>query len=266
LLLTSFGALAQTLSICTFNTRDFGRTKVKDTDRVNVLAGIVRKYDIVAIQEISDKTCVVPGVFLEKINDNGQYHYEYLCSERTGKQADDAGGAEQYAFYYNAGKVSLAGEPALYDDSRNDRFAREPYTARFKTKKGNFTFVLTTVHTDPDHAVQEIGSLDEVARWAGRKYNNEKDIIVLGDFNASCDYAKPARLDSLDIRKGGYCWIVPDNAKTNISANADCAYDRIVVTPSAKLYYTGEWGVDSCFTNNRISDHWPVWAVFKVKK
>jgi endonuclease/exonuclease/phosphatase family metal-dependent hydrolase len=256
----------KTITICTFNIQNFGKTKLNDPVRIKVLAGIIRKYDIVAVQEISDVTNTLCREFVNKINDNGQFHYEYLCSESTGKQPDDKSSREQYAFFYNAGRVTPSGEPALYNDSLHDYFAREPYTARFKTKTGKFTFVLVTVHTAPDEAVKEIGSLDEVVKWARTRYASETKIIVMGDFNASCSYAKPAELDQLSIRGSNYFWVVPDSANTNLSEKTDCAYDRFVLTLPAKSFYTGHWGIDHSFTTKDISDHWPVWAEFKVTK
>jgi endonuclease/exonuclease/phosphatase family metal-dependent hydrolase len=254
------------ITICTFNIQNFGKTKMNDPERVAQLVSIVRKYDLVAVQEISDASGSVPYAFLEKINEGGRYHYEYVCSERTGKQPDDKNSAEQYAFFYNSATVALVADPALYDDSAEDRFAREPYTARFKAKKGPFNFVLVTVHTAPQQAVSEIGSLDEVVKWARKRYNNESEIIVVGDYNASCSYARPEQLDQLSFRGSGYEWIIPDTAKTNLSAGSRCAYDRFVMTTATHPYFTGQWGVDRSFSSKTISDHWPVWAEFRVRK
>jgi endonuclease/exonuclease/phosphatase family metal-dependent hydrolase len=254
----------ETFRICTFNIQNFGKKKLNDSLRVQALAEIIRKYDIVAVQEISDVSGEVPVAFRNKINAGEGRYYEVTCSERTGKQADDKSSQEQYAFYYDTVKFSLFGEPGLYNDSVHDYFAREPYAARFRAKKGGWTFVLVTIHTAPEKAVEETGSLDEVVKWAKKRYRKEGEIVVLGDFNASCTYAKPHELDKLAIRGRNYYWIVPDNAKTNLSANIDCAYDRFVLTLPAKSYYTGKWGVDSCFTSKTISDHWPVWAEFKL--
>jgi endonuclease/exonuclease/phosphatase family metal-dependent hydrolase len=256
----------KTFRICTFNIQNLGKTKLNDSLRVNELAGIIRKYDIVAVQEISDVSGVVPGAFRNIINRTGNKTYEVSCSKLTGEQADDRTSREQYAFYYDTAMFSLVNVPMLYNDSAYDYFAREPYACRFKSKNGNFTFVLITIHTAPEKAVAEIGSLDEVVKWAKKKYKRETEIIVLGDFNASCTYAKPGELDKLAIRGNNYFWIVPDDAKTNLSAKSDCAYDRFVLTLPAKSYYTGHWGVDSCFTSKTISDHWPVWAEFKLPK
>lgn len=248
--------------ICTFNIQNFGKTKLNDSFRVQQLAEIIRKYDIIAIQEISDVSGTVPGAFKEIINRKGKKHYDVACSERTGEQPDDRTSREQYAFYYDTVMFALMGTPMLYNDSLHDFFAREPYMARFKSKQGNFTFVLATIHTAPEKAVSEIGSLDDVVKWASLKYSNEKEIIVLGDFNASCSYANPGELDQLSIRGKDYFWVVPDTAKTNLSPNNNCAYDRFVLTLPAKRYYTGSWGVDKSFTSKSISDHWPVWAEF----
>ena len=255
-----------TFRICTFNIQNFGQTKLHDSARVRELAGLVRKYDIVAVQEISDVSGEVPGAFRDIINREGRKSYQVVCSKRTGEQPDDKSSQEQYAFYYDTTMFSILNMPVLYNDSAFDYFAREPFTARFKSKTGNFTFVLVTIHTTPAKAVEEIGSLDDVVKWATKGYDNETDIIVMGDFNASCSYASPAKLDQLAIRGSNYFWIVPDDTKTNLSAKSDCAYDRFVLTLPAKSYYTGHWGVDRCFNAKTISDHWPVWAEFKVEK
>jgi endonuclease/exonuclease/phosphatase family metal-dependent hydrolase len=256
----------ETFRICTFNIQNFGKTKLNDTARVHVLAGIIRKYGIVAVQEVSDVTGVLPGAFRDIVNQKGKKTYAVTCSELTGNQPDDKTSQERYAFYYDTTMFSLLARPVLYNDSVHDYFAREPYMAWFRSKKGNFTFVLITIHTTPEKAVAEIGSLDEVVKWARNKYAGETEMIVMGDFNASCSYANPGELDKLAIRGSNYYWVVPDSAKTNLSVKSNCAYDRYVLTLPAKSYYTGHWGVDKSYTSKTISDHWPVWAEFKVAK
>jgi len=253
-----------TLHICTFNIQNFGNTKLNDVGRINVLAGIIRKYDIVAIQEISDKPNIVPGKFLDIINDNHRFSYNYICSERTGKQPDDKSFQEQYAYYYDTCKVLLLDQPVIFPDSAGDDFVREPYLARFGAREGSFSFILITIHTSPNEALHEIDKLHDVVLWAKQHYPGEGDVIVLGDFNASCSYAKPAELDQLTIRGPGYTWIIPDSAKTNFARSRDCAYDRFVVTSTVIPYYTGTWKVDRSFDSKRISDHYPVWVEFGI--
>jgi len=249
-----------TIRIATFNIQNFGTTKLGRPDVMAELAQIVRRYPLVAVQEISDVNQKVPFGFLEMLNSTGA-GYEMLLSPRSGQEPDDKTYQEQYAFYYDATVVSARSEGQLYDDSVNDYFVREPYVARFEVLDGGFTFVTITVHTQPDGAVAEIGHLDDVVDWATDEFPDEDDFIVLGDLNAGCSYASPAELDALALRTNDYVWLVPDNADTNL-AMSTCAYDRFILTAATSANYAGAWGVDASFTSTMVSDHWPVWAEF----
>ena len=261
---SSGDATSQSIRIASFNIKDFGQTKAGKADVMRALAGIVRKYDIVAVQEIKDKKGEVPGLFLQAIND-GEYAYDVLVSERTGKQEDDRHAQEQYAFYYRTCALTVLNEGILYDDSQSDHFQREPFVARFGSRSGNFTFAMINIHTRPKSAVAEIGALDEVVEWARQRYADEDDFIVLGDFNAGCRYASEGELQALALSGPGYVWIVPHDADTNL-AKSKCAYDRIVMDADGTDDYAGKWGVDRAFDDRRVSDHWPVWAEFHVDR
>jgi endonuclease/exonuclease/phosphatase family metal-dependent hydrolase len=253
-------ASAGEITIATFNIQVFGQTKASKPDVMATLAGIVRRYDLAAIQEIKDSQKEVPGLFLDAVNADGST-YAMDISPRTGRQDDDRSSQEQYGYYYDTATIEQLGEGALFDDSAGDLFQREPYAARFKAKAGSFTFVLIDIHTRPESAVREIRALFDVMLWAQARWPDEDDFIVLGDFNASCDYAADLVLDNMAIHGADFRWIVPHDADTNLSSRR-CAYDRIVTTVDASLDFTGEWGVDRAFTDKKVSDHWPVWARF----
>jgi endonuclease/exonuclease/phosphatase family metal-dependent hydrolase len=78
-------AIAAELRVATFNIQDFGRTKVNKPAIRARLSAIVRKFDIVAVQEISDAQNTVPDIFLAEINKTGA-KYAYLMSDRTGRE------------------------------------------------------------------------------------------------------------------------------------------------------------------------------------
>lgn len=61
-------ATQATIRIATWNIENFGWTKASDQKRIDALARIVRQYDLVAVQEISDVQNRVPAKFLEVIN------------------------------------------------------------------------------------------------------------------------------------------------------------------------------------------------------
>ena len=250
---------AQSFEIATFNIQNFGQSKMAKTDVVDTLAMIVRQFDIVAVQEISDVSNQTAGAFLKVVNANGA-RYKLSCSDRTGREPDDRKSAEQYAYYYDSRTVTLT-DAALYKDV-NDDFQREPYIASFTRKSDSLTFVVCTIHTAPEQAVEEIAALAKVAKWIPTHFKNAKRIIFCGDFNASCSYASPAALNALAIRKAPYHWVVPDDADTNLSASA-CAYDRFVVTENLRSMIGG-WEVYRAFKSKKVSDHWPV--VLKIEQ
>ena len=259
LFVTITNAQTNNLKIATFNIQNFGLKKIEMKEVVDTLVMIVRQFDIVAVQEVSDASNYTAGAFLKEINKSGA-QYKMVCSERTGLQPDDNNSREQYAFYYNTATVTLT-DKALYDDSENDYFQREPYIAQFRRKTDGFVFVLCTIHTTPDVAVEEIAALIHVAEWIPGRFSNSAYQIYCGDFNASCSYASPLQLESLAFHKKPYCWVVPDDTKTNLSKNT-CAYDRFVITSNLLSRKAG-WGVYRFFKSKAVSDHWPVFLELK---
>jgi len=254
---------ADTVRIATFNIQNLGKTKINKPSIRKYLATVIRKFDIVAVQEVSDISETVPGLFLEEINRTGR-SYDYVLSERTGRQADDQGGQEQYAYYYDTDRIEVADEGGLFDDSADDFFQREPFTAQFALAGTSFTLTITSIHTRPESAVEEIGALHDVYLDLTERYPGDTHHLILGDFNAGCTYASPAELDALDIRSADYHWIVPDDADTNVNPANACAYDRIVANEGLSGHFK-RWGIADWFTDKRISDHWPVWVTFNTE-
>ena len=248
-----------TIRIASFNIRVFGKAKRRKPEVMAILVDVVRKYDLVAIQEIKDASGDTPSAFLAAINARPGPDYAMVVSPRTGVTASSSS-QEQYAYVYNPDTVVSLDAGALYPDP-SDAFVREPWVARFKAADGNFSFVLLDIHTRPDAAVAEVGALHDAIAWARLRYAGEDDFIALGDYNASCRYATVAKLDALELRGADYTWLVPDDADTNL-APSTCAYDRIVATSATRSDYAAAWGVDRAFTDEAVSDHWPVWADF----
>jgi endonuclease/exonuclease/phosphatase family metal-dependent hydrolase len=259
-LLWPAAAIAEDVSIASFNIRVFGQTKVGKPELRAYLAEIVRKFDIVAIQEIKDVSQRTPAVFLDEVNSTGR-NYDYLLSPRTGQEPDDQDSQEQYAYYFDEDRIEPVGEDGLFDDSAEDLFQREPYTARFRVKGTPCTLTVTSIHTRPESAVDEIAGLHTVYLDLLQRYPEENHHLILGDFNAGCDYASPAELDTLEIRGAEYHWIVPDSADTNVSPGTACAYDRLVANQALSTHFK-LWGIANWFTNGAVSDHWPVWVAF----
>jgi endonuclease/exonuclease/phosphatase family metal-dependent hydrolase len=260
-LLFAFPAHAK-ITIASFNIQVFGVTKASKTDVMNVVADTVSQFDIVAIQEIRDKT----GTAIEKLEgmvDVLGTNYVVITGPRLGRTTSK----EQYAFMYRSDTIEPVGSVYTYPEpTGTDPFHREPFIARFKTKSGNFDFVLITVHTDPDEATEEIHALDDVLAQARRHFPNEEDFIILGDLNADCTYYDEDQLNPIVDT----VWLVSNEADTTVRTTTDCAYDRIIITTQANEDFTGTVEVyrfDQKHTLNnaaalKVSDHYPVYAEF----
>lgn len=83
-----------TITVASFNIQIFGRAKASKVEVMEILAETIARYDIVAIQEIRDKT----GTAIEKLEvevDSLGTDYEFIISPRLGRTSSK----EQYAFF-----------------------------------------------------------------------------------------------------------------------------------------------------------------------
>lgn len=255
---------APVLRIATFNIQNFGRQKLAKEEIVAQLVRIVRKYDVVAVQEISDVTNQVGPSFLAKINAAGGTPYGMVLSERSGREPANRTSAEQYAFYFNTATVEKQGDGQLYPDGASDEFEREPFVAGFRARAGGTRFVLITVHTAPEKSRREIPALGQALAWARARYEGQDGFVILGDFNASGSYASASDLARWRANELNYRRIVGDDSDSNVSTASARAYDRIVATDGMAARYGGKHEVDRAFTDAAVSDHWPVWAEFRM--
>jgi len=140
------------------NTHSAGKPEVMD-----VLAETIRKFDIVAIQEIRNKAGTAITKLRNKVNETGRA-YEAVTGARVGHNMK-----QQYAYLYDTAKVEPLdgaydydddgdgdGENDADDEAGGDWFEREPYVHGFRAVAGDFDFVLVNIYADPDIA----GKLD----------------------------------------------------------------------------------------------------------
>ena len=252
--------------IANFNLREFDKTKVRKTDVMVILAKTISQFDIVAIQEIRDASGIAIRSLEHAIDAMGT-NYEIITGPRLGITSSK----EQYAYMYNT-KTIFAGESYTFDDPA-DYFHRDPFIASFKTKNGDFDFVLITLQTDPDDASREINAIPIVVKDAQKHFPDEQDFIVLGDLRADCQYFNEDDQSGF-MRDPEFIWLITNDMDTSLG-DSSCTYDRIIVTTAtANEDYTGKSGVfrfDRAFgltksMANKVSDHYPVYSLFYVNK
>lgn len=259
---TTPAARSDVIRIATFNIQVFGQDKLRDPQTMAVLAKIMQRFDIVAIQEIRSQSQDVLPRLVELVNADG-LQYDFALGPRQGRTVSK----EQYGYVFNTAAVEIDRRTVAPVVDPHNLLHRPPLVGAFRARgapeQEAFTFTLVTVHTDPDEAVEEVNVLDDVyyaVRYDGR---GEDDVILLGDFNAGPrQFAPFAAVPYL-------YWIVEDQP-TNTRRTE--LYDNIIYHRQATTEFTGAGGVldfaqEFQLTPDqalKVSDHMPVWAEFSV--
>jgi len=237
-------ASSSLIRLGSFNVQVLGVTKQTDPTVQTYLPSILKQYDIVVVQELREGTGSTAAWL------GGQLPgYSYKLSPRLGRTTSK----EQYMIIYN-NKATITGEWTYVDSL--DAFEREPYGVLVTTTRGK-TFILLTIHVDPDHAEDEIRNL-QFAIPAAQSYFGVQDFVLVGDLNADCTYYD----ENLYYLKS-YQWLISNGLDTTVH-DTDCTYDRIITNTN---YMSG--GVVDNFDSTYgltqqqaldISDHYPVYA------
>lgn len=246
--------------VASFNIQVFGESKMAKRQVVEVLARVVRNFDIVAIQEVRAKSDEIVPSFVRAVNADGS-RYHYVIGPREGRTVSK----EQYAFVYDTNRIEVDASSLGVAADAQGKLHRPPMHARFRTRvtpaEMAFTFWLVNIHTDPDEVPQELEALVGVFQTMQAARPDEDDVILLGDLNAG-----PPEFSSL--RKiPGVTWAV---SGTTTNTRRSKTYDNLVFTQPATGEYLGRFGVldlQSTFglpldAALEVSDHNPVWAAF----
>jgi deoxyribonuclease-1-like protein len=250
------------IRIASFNIQVFGTSKMAKPEVMGVLVDVVRRFDVVAIQEIRSVDDSIIPTFVSMINANGA-RYSYLIGPRLGR----SNSKEQYVFVFDTARIEVDGRCVYTVPDPQDLLHREPMVARFRVRgvppEQAFTFSLVNIHTDPDETDTELDALGDVFVGVQRNGSGEDDVILLGDLNV--DEYTLGRLGKLPN-------IMPAITGVMTNTRLNRMYDNIVFNRAATVEYTGRFGVLNMMTEYgltveqalTVSDHLPVWAEFSV--
>jgi endonuclease/exonuclease/phosphatase family metal-dependent hydrolase len=249
---------AETIKIYSFNIQIFGVSKMSKPEVAGILADIVSRADITAIQEVRSVGIDPVEQFMALLPER----YDYVIGPREGRSTSK----EQYWIIYDAAKFSVLGAEPWPD--QEDIYERNPYAVFFQTT-GGFDFILIDNHIQPGNAAREIAALPEVIAYYQNLWQ-ESDVLVVGDLNADGAYYDESLLTGI-FPVDEYTIIITNDDDTTLAAS-DNTYDRFIVTSSAVEDYTGNYGVirfDELYdftqyniAPSAVSDHYPVWAEF----
>ncbi|XP_074653956.1 deoxyribonuclease-1-like [Tubulanus polymorphus] len=257
--------------VAAFNVRKFGMERMKKPHAIPIISEVVLRNDITLIVEVQDSKDKAIWDLLKIINKNeAGLPYDISISDRVGRSKNK----EQYAFIYRTDRVTIA-DTYQYEDN-GDGFERPPFSVRVTAHEADVEdFALIATHTRPDDVVNELNNLTLVYEKVRKMWDLE-DIMILGDFNADCDFLKSRDWPKVTLsRDHRFYWLL-DNCADTTTGNTDCAYDRFVVAgvnlqDAVVPGLTNIYRFDEIYNLNDtevydVSDHYPIEMGFIGKK
>ena len=192
--------LDRNLLIATWNIRGFGdltrswMSKEGDSPRrdlhsVHCIAEILRRFDVIAIQEVKSN--------IRALRDTLKILGDEWSMILTDVNQGSAGNGERMAYLFDTRRVNLsglAGELVVPDEWRSgvsknvmqEQFVRSPYAVSFRSK--HQTFILVTLHVlygkkSSDRVKELKGIAQWLSSWAKDINAYHQNLIILGDFN-----------------------------------------------------------------------------------
>jgi len=250
------------IRIATFNPAPLDKNKLDTRHIAGQLVQVIRRFDIVAVQNVQARNQGLLVQLIEQVNCDGR-QYDFAVAENVGLEP-----VRQYSgFVFDRATVEIDRSTVYTVEDPAGRLRREPLAASFRARGPNlaeaFTFTLINVHTDPHQAAAEWELLDDVFRAVRDDGRGEDDIILLGDLGGDeRDLGPLGNLPNL-------AWSV---SGTPTTVRGSRATDNILYDRRATLEFTGRSGVLDLMRELNlsmrevleISDHFPVWAEFSV--
>jgi len=289
--------LEKNLLIATWNIRAFGditRKAISEDDdspkrdfhAILCIAEIIKRFDIIAIQEIKANIKGLRDCL--KVLGN---HWSLIL---TDVNRGDVGNGERMGFLFDTRRVQLSGLACelvvpqewisiTSDKALTEQFVRSPYAVSFRAQ--NQTFILVTLHikygkVSTDRIKELKGVAKWMADWAQDINVYHQNLIALGDFNID---KRGDLLNQTFISEG--LFIPPDlqNESTTRSIfDKTKFYDQIawfndssnIPKLTLKFIQGGSYDFTNKALSNRnltkmsisymLSDHYPIWAEFDL--
>jgi hypothetical protein len=168
----------------------FGPTKLASADARKYVSKVVRRYDIIALQQIASiERDLVPRL-VDVINGT-EHRYDYVMGSATGPK----GRQEQLAFLFDTTTVLVDRSQTYTVTDPAEELTYDPMVASFRAAEPpsteSWTFSIVNVRIDLAEAATEVALLPSVIRSISRDGRGEDDVIVMGLLQADDAYLLP---------------------------------------------------------------------------
>jgi len=250
---------AELETLASWNIRHLGHGEHK---RFPLLGEVVRvgEFDFLAVQEaMTDDGIAKLRAAIEHATGS---RWEAMSSHGVGRGTHK----EKYAFLWNGDVIEYVDGAVVYLDV-TDRFAREPYSARFRMRESGETFVAANVHIlhgrrDSDRT-PEAEALAAYWRWLEEIYADDATrILLFGDFNLRPTHPAWAALRAHAepvIVRGATTLSTIDGRFANLYDNIFVPIEHdLRVTAAGIFEFPAVLGLTHEDARLRVSDHAPV--------
>lgn len=251
-----------TIRIATFNVDPLDHLKLGNRQVAGRLVDVIRKFDLVAIQNVQAANQGVLIELVEQLNAGGR-QYDFAVADEVMTNP-----AEQYsAFLFDRATVQIDRSTVYLVKDTEGLLRRPPLVASFQVEGASpaeaFTFTLVNVHNDANRAASDLDVLDDVFRAVRDDGRGEDDVILLGDLGADDrNFGELGQIPHIIWAVSG----TPSSLRTSQLA------DNLLFDRRATSEFTGRAGVLDLMREFNmpmrgvleISDHFPVWAEFSV--
>lgn len=247
--------------IGSWNIQNLGWDNDKRYDKVAHVAG---HFDFLAIQELMNETA------LERL----EQAVEATTGESWSAMASHALGRstyrEHYAFLWRDSAVEYDSGAVVFIDHRG-AFAREPFSAQFRSRRSGQAFAAATVHVTYGSSIgerlPEIEALADYWQWLGEVYPDTPRLL-LGDFNLNPDHPgwEPLRDHGVVpvITTGATTLGLFDGRYANLYDNVWKRPGALDVSERGILRFPELFGIGHERARDVISDHAPVYLTLGI--
>jgi len=218
-----------------FNIENFGEKKGEHETVMEILAKVVKRYDLLYIEEVAEK----PD------DECGRLTTKAICNllqksgvkrnlEMSPRLTQSGNGPEQYALLYDPKQFELLSSWVVNDSATKepayDKFMRPPMVTMLRSRHTNKVFAAGVCHTKPEEA------WDELVNLAHELVHLEKRAsplsLICGDFNTKKNnhHRWAEYYAALPDNGTAYGMEIPNGVATGVLSGA--TLDRIITTPA----------------------------------
>jgi hypothetical protein len=178
------------LRIASWALDGFGPTKLANPIAMQNLAKVARRFDILALQQISSIERDLVSRMVDSIN-HGESRYDFVLGKSTGPEERP----EQMAFIFDTTRVQVDRQQTYTVQDPSNQLTFDPLVAWFRAAEPSssqaWTFSLVNVRIDLARAPSEVALLREMMEAIRGDGRGEDDVVMLGLFQADDAYLIP---------------------------------------------------------------------------